>query len=294
MAIKLCVPFYNEHLISGINIRESAKWVDEIHVTECNYSFKYTPHPYEFNFENEKKVFYHKLDGNKFYKKSRKVIPHIDFHPVTKWIKNFYFKTNWYNEAVSRNHSLWNSNYDDNDILILSDIDEIINYKYFDEIIETVKKTGIVTVNLYFTVFYFNLLCPKFGGAPHYSYRTFIVRGDVMRKKFFNDFDYLRKMGESGKLMNEITCLSGYKGWHHSWLGDEHFIMNKLNSYAHSINEHTPDLIDDNGELSLKKIKEHLKYGKSIFNGSELIIDNTIPLLEEIEKLKTTNPQYFI
>lgn len=294
MAIKLCMPFYNEHLISGINIREAAKWVDEIHVTECDRSFKFTPHPYEFQFAHEEKVVYHKLDGNKYYKKSRKLFPYIDIHPITKWMKHYYFKTNWYNDAVSRNFSLWNCDYDDKDILILSDIDEIIDYKYLDEIIEVVKKTGIATINLYFTVFYFNLLCPNFSGAPHYSYRTFIVRGDVMRKRFFNDSDYLRKMGERGKLINEVPCLYGYKGWHHSWLGDEYFIMNKLNSYAHSIEEHASDLSDSNGNLSIESIRNHLRLGKSIFKNSDLIIDNTLPLLEEVNELKVTNPQYFI
>lgn len=59
-------------------------------------------------------------------------------------------------------------------------------------------------------------------------------------------------------------------------------------------NEHASDLSDSNGNLSIESIREHLKSGKSIFKNSELIIDNSIPLLEEVTKLKATNPQYFI
>lgn len=40
--IILCCPFYNENLVADINIAEASKWVDEIHITEFDKSFKYT------------------------------------------------------------------------------------------------------------------------------------------------------------------------------------------------------------------------------------------------------------
>ena len=44
--IILCCPFYNENLVADINIAEASKWVDEIHITEFDKSFKYTSHDY--------------------------------------------------------------------------------------------------------------------------------------------------------------------------------------------------------------------------------------------------------
>lgn len=103
------------------------------------------------------------------------------------------YDTAWYNEGVSRNHTLWNVDYNDDDILVLSDIDEIIDSRFADEIIDSVKQLGIVTVKIYFTMFYFNLFCKKWSGPEGYSYRIFVARGDVIRNQFYNDSDFLRK-----------------------------------------------------------------------------------------------------
>jgi hypothetical protein len=293
MKIKLCSPFYNETLIAGINIAESLKWVDEIHITECNKSFKYTPHDYCFDELVNPKVFYHQLDGLKAYQSPRKYIPHIEIPPVSRWLKNYCFDTAWRNDAVSRNNSLWGSDYEDNDIVILSDIDEIVDSQFADSLIENAKKYGIVTINIYFTMFYFNLFCPEWSGPIDYSYRIFAVKGDVMRNRFYNDSDYLRKMGESGKLLSEVKCLDGFKGYHHSWLGDEKFILNKLSSYAHAMDNHDSSIFTD-GQLDIKKIKEHFIAGKSIFSGIDLYKDDTISLLPSVEKLREDKPECFI
>lgn len=292
MKIKLCCPFYNENLIAGINIDEASKWVDEIHITECSKSFKYTPHEYCFN-QFHPKVFYHQLDGNKIYKSNHKYIPHIDINPISKWMPNIYLNTSWVNEGASRNYTLWHSEYNDNDILILSDIDEIIHSKYADFIIEQTKKYGIVTIEIYFTMFYFNLFCNKWPGPQNYSYRIFSVKGEIMRKQFHNDSDYLRKMGERSKILSDIKCLKGFMGYHHSWIGDENFIKNKLYSYAHSNEEHDFSLTTD-GVYDLNKIKSCISSGHSIFPGIELNKNNTIELLPSIENLRVNKNSYFI
>ena len=71
--IILCCPFYNENLVANIQVCEASKWVDEIHVTECNKSFKYGPLDYCCNLEKENpKVRYHQLDGDKYYFRPKK------------------------------------------------------------------------------------------------------------------------------------------------------------------------------------------------------------------------------
>ena len=291
----MCCPFYNENLVADINIKEASKWVDEIHVTECNKSFKYGNHDYCFKFKKEEdKVKYHKLDGGKLYLKPRRLVPYFRYKPISKWMTHIFKNTAWYNDGVSRNYSLWNSKYSDDDILILSDIDEIIDSKYANEIIDVVKKEGIVTINLYFTMFYFNLWCKKWPGPQFYSYRIFIVRGDVMRNRFHNDSDFLRKLGERGQLINHVKCLDGIKGFHHSWLGDENFIINKLNSYAHDISEGTKEITDECGNINYALIKQRLKNGTSIFDNVALTADDNIPFIDIIKQIHVTNPQYFI
>jgi hypothetical protein len=292
MKIKLCCPFYNENLIASINIEESSKWVDEIHVTECNKSFKYTAHDYCFDTFNPK-VFYHQLDGKKVYKPNHKYIPHIELYPVSRWMKKYCLNTAWRNDGVSRNNALWLSDYENNDIVVLSDIDEIIDSQFADIIIENTKKYGIVTINIYFTMFYFNLFCPQWSGPANYSYRIFAVKGNILRKRFFNDSDYLRKLGENSKILSEVKCLDGFMGYHHSWLGDEAFILNKLQSYTHALEDHDESIFTQ-GQLDIHKIKEHFVHGRSIFTNVQLYKDDVIKLLDSVEKLRKEKPEYFI
>lgn len=201
--------------------------------------------------------------------------------------------TAWYNEAVIRNYTLWNVNYDDDDILILSDVDEIIDPKYSQEIIDAVNKYGIITVRIHFTWFYFNLFCPKFSGPADYSYRIFVVKGKVMREKFHNDSDYLRKCGERSQILNVVKCLDGIKGFHHSWLGDDDFVINKLRSYAHDESDHCPEILT-NGEFDIEKIKKRLVNRECFLNNVDLIYNDKIPLLEEVEKYRKEYPAFFL
>lgn len=92
------------------------------------------------------------MDGFKIYKKPRKIIPYFFITPVSKWMNHVIFDTAWYNDGLSRNYSLLNSNYQDDDILILSDVDEIIDSRYADQIISAVQKYDVVTIGIHFTL----------------------------------------------------------------------------------------------------------------------------------------------
>lgn len=60
------------------------------------------------------------------------------------------------------NRSILSAN--DEDIVILSDVDEMILNEYFEEIIEIAKQKEIMTIKLHFTLFYFNLYSTNWGG----------------------------------------------------------------------------------------------------------------------------------
>lgn len=290
----MCCPFFNEKMVARINIEEASKWVDEIHVTEFNKSFKYTNHdPCFGELSLLPKVTYHPMDGFKIYKKPRKIIPYFFITPVSKWMSHVIFDTAWYNDGLSRNYSLLNSNYQDDDILILSDVDEIIDSRYADQIISAVQKYDVVTIGIHFTLFYFNLFCPKWSGPADYSYRIFAIKGKTMRTRFFNDSDFLRKCGEQHKLLGSVYCLEGLKGFHHSWLGDETFVANKLKSYAHSMSCHSPEIFTD-GEVNVDKIRKLIRNGNNIFENTPLVLNDSISLLPSVEKLRNTNPEFFI
>lgn len=298
--IIMCSPFYNENLVANVYVNEGSKWADEIHITECNKSFQYGNHDYCFKLDRpNNKVHYHQLDGNNYYlkpiKRNRKyALPHLLFRPVSRWMKHYCYDTAWYNEGVSRNHTLWNVDYDDDDILILSDIDEIIDSRCADEIVSEAYKRGAVTVKIYFTMFYFNLFCKEWSGPEGYSYRIFAVRGDVMRNKFYNDSDFLRKRGERSLLINSIHCLEGYKGFHHSWLGDEQFVATKMMSYSHPKEWHNDSCFDSYGNPNIEAIKNLIKEGRPVFGDVRLEIDKNIELMQSVERIRNTESIHFI
>lgn len=296
MKIIECCPFFNENTIAEVHWKESKKWVDEFHITESNRTFRYGAKDYNFNpeLQADDKLYYHKLNGEKLFKPLKNIIPTIEIPKISRSINKFYYRdSSWRNEACQRNYSLWNCDYSDNDILILSDIDEIIDSRYSDEIIDYVKKRGIVTVKIHFTNFYFNLFCLGFGGPPDYSYRIFIVRGDIMRTRFKNDSDYLRKLGEAGILEKEVFCFPEFRGFHHSWLGDWKNAYEKINSYAHSTSDHCQALLS-NGHYDLEKIKKFMELGHSIFPNTELKKNESIQLLDAVEELRDYRKDLFI
>ena len=157
MKIIECCPFFKENLISEIHINESTKWVDEIHITECNMTHQYGKKDFFFEHESLAKVHYHKLDATKLFLKPRKFIPYIKLIEKPDWHRKLFKNTSWYNEGMQRKNFL--PPFNDDDILILSDIDEIIDSRFSKEIIDEVEKRGIVTVKFHYSVFYFNLFC---------------------------------------------------------------------------------------------------------------------------------------
>jgi hypothetical protein len=44
--------------------------------------------------------------------------------------------------------------------------------------------------------------------------------------------DELRKAGEAGRMTNEVSCLDGFSGFHHPWIGYANLIINKSNAFA--------------------------------------------------------------
>lgn len=293
MKIIECSPFFNEHIIGEIHIREASKWIDEFHLTECNRTFKGGIKEYCFNANNNSGfLHYHKLDGDKQFKKFRK-FPHIEMPKISRSLPGYIYRDpSWRNDACQRNYALWNCDYSDDDILILSDIDEVIDSQYADLIIETTKKHGIATIKIHFTNFYFNLFCHGFSGPADYSYRIFIVRGDIMRKTFKNDSDYLRKLGESGALIEEVYCFPNIMGFHHSWLGNWQMIYDKINAYAHSTNDHV-DNLSKNGKYDVSVIREYVEQGKSLFPNARLLRNDSIKLLQSVEEMRISHPELF-
>lgn len=289
MAIYEFCMFHNEHEALAIKRAESGRWVDELHLVESTRTFKGGPRSPALP------------DGDTFLR------PHLfdgeaRFYPAVRWGPSrrfpFFRRKSMArrNETIQRNfvHEALAGVADD-DIVILSDIDEIIDPRHADEIVDAARKHGLVSVRLHHTLFYLNLYSTNWhevwpGSPRDYAYRVFVMTGARFRA-LGEGSDRLRRRGEWGQLEGEVPLLEGFRGFHHSWLGDEKAALDKLNSYAHSLAEHRGDLAGPTGEVTSESLARFIREGHSIFPGNTLELRS----FEEVAPLPSVaaNPERY-
>lgn len=278
MILETC-PFNNENLIARIKLEENMGNVAKTYIVEANRTFKNTDKPFCFEFPDNESVEYVQFEAQKSFSKRT-----INFRKQRPYIS--YKVDPWRNESIQRNFAASLINPFDEDIVVLGDIDEIIDRRSWPQILDEVYRHGIVTVGLHFTMFYLNLFLPrdvKFGPAD-FSYRVFIMTGKYFKEMNLSS-DKLRKLGEGGKLTNDVYRIPGIHGFHHSWLGDASFVVNKLNSYSHDLRDHSAELHDSDG-INHEVIKEIMASKKSVFGHTLELRDDVDLLLSVTENSK--------
>jgi hypothetical protein len=136
--------YNNEEIIAKIKIDENKKWIEKTVITECDYTFSYIYKGYNFKQFNEPSVIYKKISGKKCFKK-----PGFGISGVYPFFR--YKNQKWKNDGIHRNASVDISLINDNDIVVISDIDEIVNPLHCDEILGEARKRGIVTFKMFYT-----------------------------------------------------------------------------------------------------------------------------------------------
>jgi hypothetical protein len=68
------------------------------------------------------------------------------------------------------------------DIVMLSNIDEIIESRHGDHIICNAMRRGVITIKVYLTMFHFNLYSYNWGGSPDYSYAIFVMTEKILQE----------------------------------------------------------------------------------------------------------------
>jgi len=226
------------------------------------------------------------MDGNRHFE-GKKI--RISKRP---WF--FKYEANpWKNEEIQRNTASSQVPVKINDIVILSDIDEILDRKKIPEIVQLARTHGIITVPLIVNIFYLNLVCTKWVGPPNYSYKVFIMTGE-----YFNNLkltpDELRKKGESGALTGEIYCHNEFCGYHLSWIGDHLNAIKKLNAYSHSRSDHINEIYNKDGSINKAELDNRIRNAMPIFYNQTLEIQNDLPLLESVRNKKSALSEFFI
>jgi beta-1,4-mannosyl-glycoprotein beta-1,4-N-acetylglucosaminyltransferase len=262
----------NEDLILEIRLNTLDKYVDKFVIVEATLDHAGNKKRLNFNI-------------NKF-KKFEKKIRYIEVNDMPKKTEPFYYnRRHWHKNIVRdeyQRNQIMRGLYDvkDDDLVIISDCDEIPNLKELTN--WNIKKFAVFSQKFY--KFKLNLLSP--GQTPYQGSR--IIKAKYLSKKITPQwlrYQYTKriKFWQIHRLLtNPMVIENG--GWHFSFVLSPEDIRAKMKSYAH-------------GELNIEKftnvdfIKEKIEKKIDIFSNGQLTkveLDETFPdyILNNKEKFK--------
>jgi hypothetical protein len=218
-----CFIFYNELEVLEIRLNELDKYVDKFVLVESRKTFTMKSKPLHYE-----------LNKHLFEKFNHKIIHKvIDFNSGGAW-GNEFNQRNSIKEALSGCAP--------EDIILLSDVDEIPNLRNFDfKLIEDGETVGF---NMQY--YYYFLNCKM-------SLQQYIIKGMTYGKLGDRDMQTMRGL--------EPTHYHSDLGWHFSYMGDAEKIKLKLNSFAHQ----DMNLPQYN---NTEKLTERIRQGKDLFDRS--------------------------
>ena len=252
-----CFGFYNELDLLNYRLNLLYNIVDYFILVESTHTF--VGNKKELYFNNNKTKF------NKFLDKIVHII--VEDMPLQEYKK--YINTIFTNEIYQRNAILRGINQltlKDNDIIIISDLDEIPN----PELIINKDNILISEHSIPMDLYWYNLnrvIKNKWNKAKILTYKNYLK---------YRDCQEVRTI--------DLPIINSYKnGWHLSYFGDVDFIHNKLNNFAHQENE--VQSINNKDE-----IKKRLQQGDDLsiydrdwnFNYTSILQNNNLPLKYDI------------
>ena len=247
-----CFPFYNELDVLEIRLNILDPYVDKFILVEANQTQSFKEKP--FYFEENKQRFSKFLDKIIHVKMEENVPSH-----------------GWTLENFQRNYilkGLTQLTLQKNDLIAVSDVDEIWNPKYLNEVIEILKSKNFVSINMDYLVFYLNLETVD---------KTWI--GTV-----FTSAKNLLQATPQGlrNIKDRVDSISS-SGWHFGYQGGKDIVYEKYFSCVEPINK---SLIPSKEEFNLL-FDDRIKDGGS-FLYSDNIDDQSVKLKKyPLKKLPT-------
>jgi beta-1,4-mannosyl-glycoprotein beta-1,4-N-acetylglucosaminyltransferase len=228
-----CFPFYNELNMLKYRLETLSPVVDKFVLVESPRTFRGNP-----------KKLYYQENKHLFEKYSDKIVHVVDDqlveNPPSPWLNEAH-QVNYTQEGAAR------LGLGPNDIVLLSDVDEIFDPEIIKNIEEHLGQDPFVSLNM--DLYYYNIETkldmewspPK---AARYSY-------------FQSIYPHRCRNGPSGRVVPNA-------GWHLSYFGNPKMIINKLKNFAHyelselytpSDEERVANLVKDGRDIAGRDIK---------------------------------------
>ena len=235
--------FYNELDLLKYRLSILNDYVDFFILVESKHTFS-----------GDLKPLYYLENKELFEKYNEKIIHIVIDLPYQKPDIDYNLRQQWHNEWFQRN-SIKNGlekiydNLLDEDIIIISDVDEIIN----PNILINLKNN-----NLNFDKNTLNLLVLD---MYYYNLNTLIGKDNWNKVKLltFETYKKINMTCDNMRMMNHGIPIIFNGGWHLSYFGDVEFIKNKLKHFSHQEYNNVKYVNND-------FIIENIKNKKSLFD----------------------------
>lgn len=240
---------FNDELdLLEIKLEELYDFVDKFILIESTHTHSNIPKP-----------LWYTLNQERFARYKDKIINLVCNFNETDLYKTHYAKYKgikdvsdiWFREHFQRDFGIISNQiqFDDEDIIIVSDLDEFVNKHTLRKYINETGITDIIRMGMVQHVYSFNLRIPY----PHVWRHTYVGKYKHL-KRFDGMISYIR---DSYKFTEYYEIMVEDMGWHFSYMASpEHIVEHKFKSFAHAedtaIKELTVNTIEEN--------KKHLKF----------------------------------
>lgn len=258
MKIYDCFPFFNELDLLEIRLNTLYDHVDYFVISECTHTF--TGKQKELNFKN---------NFSRFDKFKEKIIYSIIDDSPAEYSTGAreIFQKNSILKALK--------NCKDDDVILVSDIDEIPNPTVLSNTIKNVLKDNIQVLMQNFYYYYLNNLIEEdYYGSTKWK-GTRVSSFWLFKQLNVNNIRNTDNVG-----ITPIQILNG--GWHFSFLGGKEKIIEKLDAYGHQ--EYNTNEVRSNIENNMECLEQDLFFRK--MKAKTVKIDDTYPeyLYKNIDK----------
>jgi hypothetical protein len=248
-----CFTFYNEFDLLDLRIAEMYDHVDYMVLVEANHTFQNVPK--HFNFKNRMKEYEH-------YDKL--IYIGIEDMPLSS--------DPWENERYQRDSILLGiEDAADDDLILISDIDEILRPG-------TLARLRQESASIY------GFRMPLFNFKYNYMLTTqdlYSVWSGAIRKSLLESPEDFRRQRHSlnnlGWNYNDgSVAIVEHAGWHFTYLGDDDFARNKIQSFAHA-DDNRPEVLNQiNVEESIR-LGRGIKLDNADYRFKPVLLDDYLP-----------------
>jgi hypothetical protein len=227
-----CFTFYNELDLLELRLEEHYDYVDHFVIAEANKTH-----------QGRDKIYYLEENWDRYAKYHDKII-HVKVNDMPT-NDNAWVLENYQRNALAKGYV----DADDNDIIVISDLDEVMRAETFELMREDNQHTVFIC------------RCPLFYFKVNYIMvkpKSYWVNGMAMPKKFMTSPQDLRNLthwasAQPEDLVTDKVMTIQHAGWHFTYLGNTDHAKNKIVNFAHQESNHLADTMDVEEFMKLKK-----------------------------------------